>query len=239
MKAQELEIPTGAEGVFLSAVLSLPDEKLTGENVKTLVVMAHDIPFSHSKDHNNLYPFLRTLFDDHQLQTLMFDFEGCGASGGQVSEFSLDTARRNFNLILDWARDKGFAHFMLVGAGITAALCLEAMDKDTKAGFLFWPVVDLASYAKQVKGFSKRFVEQMVSYKPDTAFKSLKVPILIQYGAGEGDSPESAQVDLIKSKFNALRLDITSYAGGGVGLTAPRHRKMIAHHVDQFLHKYA
>lgn len=239
MKTQSFKIPGGKDGVELSAILSAPDDKSRENLLRTVVIMAHDIPFSHSHDHDNLYPFLRTVFDDHGYHTLMFDFESCGDSYGREEDFTLQTARDNLQAIIQWARQKRFEHIILVGAGVAAALCLEFTDKDTKMVFLFWPIVDLAAYAHSVHGIGPKLVEEMKAYKPDAALKSLKVPVLIQYGAKGDDAMESAQIDLLKTRFHALRLDITSYMDGGPGLTDPRHRKMIGHHMNQFLHKYA
>lgn len=248
MKTQIVKIPSGKSEIELSGVLSAPDEKALDDFKQTLVIMTHDIPFSHSLDHDNLYPFLRTIFDDHGLQTLMFDFESCGDSDGNEEDFTLQAARNDLQSVLKWAKDKGFEHFIFVAAGVSAALCLEITDKTTRAVFLFWPVVDIAAYAarmfaegsRSIAGriISPAMISDMNAYVPTQAMKSLKLPILIQYGAND-DAVSAEQIELIKAHFNALRIDITSYTDGGHGLLDPKHRKMASHHIRQFLHKYA
>ena len=246
MKTELVTIATQEEGEAIFAEVSQPDEKGLADIEKTLVVMAHDIPFSDSLDHDNLYPYLRTVFDDHGYHTLLFDFASCGSSGGEEENLSIESARRNLREVLNWARGKGYEKFVLVGAGIAAALCLEETDKTTKMVFLFWPVVDLALYAPHLREILKipsrkispDFLRQMEVYDPRKAMKSLKVPVLIQYGARDDDRGME-QIERIKSGFNALRIDITSYMDGGHGLLDPRHRQMMGHHIRQFLHKYA
>ncbi len=242
MRTQAVKIQNGNDADELSAVLSMPDGYIAKENRQTLIILAHDIPFGHSHDHDNLYPFLRTVFDDRGLQTLMFDFESCGGSNGDKENFTLDVARRNLQAVLTWAGQHGFNRFIFVGAGITAAICLELTDKTTKSVFLFWPVVDIAAYAKRLTDKNVKIHDamfaQMNAYNPEQAMKSLKVPVLIQYGAND-DVVGIEQIETIKTRFNALRIDITSYMDGGHGLLDPKHRKMMGHHIGQFLHKYA
>ena len=251
MKHQKIQIETDDfEGETLSGEITASDEDLLVEGDGTLVILLHDFPYSHSRDHNNLYGDLRGIFYDHGFQSLIFDFQSCGESEGYEQEFSLETARENIQRVLKWAQRRGFRKFVFVASGASAALALEFADKDTRMVFLFWPAVDLASYAKRIfydsdgkvaaKGrkIGGDLLTQMEAYDPATALKSLPVPVLIQYGA-QDDVIGPEQIDLIKKGFNALRIDITSYADGGYGLTNPRHRDMIAHHIGQFLQKYA
>lgn len=255
MKIQQVDIPTGEDGYELSGYLSAPDEALSAEMKSTLVVMVHDIPFGHIRQHNDLFGYLRNTFDEFGLNTLCFDFQSCGDSDGEEEDFTLDTARANLKDVLRWGKMRGFQTFMFVAAGAGAVPILEAASETTRAIFLFWPVVDLSSHGQRLFGTAETsitlndiamegrtigsgFVESLQNYDLRTITKSLRVPILIQYGA-QDEQGGSGHIDIIKDRFNALRIDITSYGDGGPGLTDPRHRKMIAHHTAQFLHKYA
>jgi hypothetical protein len=249
MKYHKIQIETDdLEGETLLGEITAPSEDLLTEGDRTLVLMLHDFPYSHSHDYNDLYGEIRNILDGHGFHTLMFDFQSCGESEGREEEFTLDAARENLTRVLKWARRRGFTHFIFVASGAAAALALEQSDKTTRMVLLFWPAVDLAAYAKRLfyeedgttiiaKGrrIGAGLLAQMASYNRAKALKSLRVPILIQYGTQSGNE----QVELLKQGFNALRLDITSYADGNPGLTDPRHRQMVAHHIGQFLQKYA
>jgi predicted alpha/beta-fold hydrolase len=248
MKYEKVTIDTDdLEGATLAGEISLSEDAYPKE-ADTLVIMLHDFPYSHSRDHDDLYGEIRKIFEDHEFQTLLFDFQSCGNSEGREEEFTLETARENLTRVLKWARRQGFARFVFVASGAAAALALEQSDQSTRMIFLFWPAIDLAAHAKKIfyeedgktvaaKGrrIGGDLLSQMASYDRSKIFKSLRVPVLIQYGTEGGNE----QINLLKQGFNALRLDITSYMGAGPGLTDPRHRQMIAHHIGQFLHKYA
>jgi len=218
--------------------------------VGTLVIMAHDIPFSHSRDHGDLFGWMRALLAEHGYTSLLFDFQSCGDSEGREESLNLDTARENLQRVIAWAKAAGYERFIFVGCGTTSALTLELTGENTKMVILFWPAVDLASHAQKIlyedgkvsasKGrkISGDLVAQMAAYDPAPLMKSLKVPVSIHYGdQDEAASPD--QIEFIKKNFNALRIDITSYLDGGAGLTDPRHRKMMAHHIGAYLQKYA
>lgn len=252
MKHQKFQIETDdLEGASLQAEIAMPRECLTEDVAKTLVVFLHDFPYSHSHDHNDLYGMLRDLFSERGLHTLLFDFQSCGESEGREEEFTLDAARENIRRVLKWARRQGYEEYIFVASGSAAALALEEAGKNTNSVFLFWPVVDLAAHARTLfyeedgktvaaKGrkLGGDLLLQMESYKPESALKTPSSPILIQYGA-EDDIVKSGQIDTIRKGYKGPRLDITSYADGQRGLSDPRHRQMLAHHVRAFLDKYA
>lgn len=246
MKQEKLEIDIGSGAGKLSGVLSTPDDESFFDVRHTLVVMMHDIPYSHARDHDDLFGFLRDLFDDHGYSTCVFDFESCGDSDGREEAFSLDHARENLKSVISWAQNHRFNRFIFVACGAASALCLDAAEpQSTKAVFLFWPVIDLAAHARRIfyegdqtyaKGrkIGQDLIRQMQAFDPRSVLKKLWVPVLIQYGASDDTDTEQ-----IKTGLAALRIDVTSYADGGPGLTDPRHRSMIAHHVSAFLKKYA
>jgi len=252
MRLQQVTIDTDdLEGATLMGEITAPDEQSMDDMNSTLVIMMHDFPYSHSCDHDGLFQHLRGIFDQYGLQTLTFDFESCGESEGLEEDFTLESARENLERTIRWAKRRGFEKYIFVACGAAAALALEQTDKSTRLAFLFWPAVDLAAYAgrlfyqgndKTIVAKGRRIagdlVTQMKVYDTSAIMKSLKLPILIQYGA-QDDIVGVDQIDIIKSGFNALRIDITSYGDGGYGLTDPRHRKMMEHHISQFLHKYA
>ena len=251
MKYQKVSIETDdLEGETLAAEISSADEATTKEDQNTLVLFLHDFPYGHSHAHNDFYGHLRPYFSDKNFQTLMFDFQSCGESKGRAEDFTLETARENLTRILKWAERRGFTDFIFVASGAAAALALEFSDQSTKMLFLFWPSVDLASHAQRLfyeadgitvaaKGrkIGGGLLDQMKDYDRAQTAKSLKIQVLIQYGAQ--DPYAQAQIGHIKAELDVLRIDITSYADGGSGLPDPRHREMVARHVGQFLQKYA
>lgn len=251
MKYQKVSIETDdLEGETLAAEISSTDEAQTMEDQTTLVLFLHDIPYGHSHAHNDFYGFLRAQFSDKNLQTLMFDFQSCGESEGRAEDFTLETARENLTRVLMWAKRRGFTDYIFVACGAAAALALEQGDAHTKMMFLFWPAVDLAEHAKHLfyeadgvtviargRKVGGDLLAQMEAYDRAQTAKSLKIPVLVQYGARAAGAQE--QIGHIKAELDVLRIDITSYADGDYGLPDPRHREMLAHHVGQFLQKYA
>lgn len=251
MRYQKVSIETDdLEGETLAAEISTTDDVQTKEDQTTLVLFLHDFPYAHSHAHNDFYGDLRKQFDDKNFQTLMFDFQSCGESEGREEDFTLEAARENLTRVLKWAKRRGFTDFIFVASGAAAALALEQSDQNTRMLFLFWPAVDLASHAQHLfyeadgltvtaKGrkIGGGLLEQMKGYDRAKTAKSLKIPVLVQYGAQ--DPQAQAQIGHIKAELDVLRIDITSYADGGSGLPAPHHREMITRHVGQFLQKYA
>ncbi len=235
----------------LSGEFGKPDGRGSAERESTIVIMIHDIPFSHSRDHHDLFGYVRNLIDEFGFYTLLFDFQSCGESEGREEMLTLETARENLQRVIDWAKSKGFTKLIFAGCGLGAALALEKTNKDTDMLFLFWPVVDLASHARKIfyaadgqrvaaqgRKISGDLVNRMETYNISSLMKSLKIPVLIQYGTHD-DIVGPEHIDTIKRGFNALRIDITSYEGGNHGLTDPRHRTMMGLHIRSFLEKYA
>ncbi len=254
MRLDPVFIRTGNEGYELSGYLGSPDETSTNEKAATLVIFLHDLPFGYSQEHDDFYNGLRVPFDDHGLQTLTFDFESFGESDGDAQTFTLEIARRNIQDVLHWARVKGFQKFLFVASGMATPLALETANDDTVMVFLFWPVVqpqpegtpgDRLIYfeletPQDHKNPAERaaLIEDLRKYDAGTLKKSVKFPVQIQYGAKD-PAFDPANIDVIKNHFNALRIDITSYADGKTGFPDPRHRDMAIRHVRQFLDKYA
>lgn len=251
MRYQKVSIETDdLEGDTIAAEISTNDDVQTKEDQTTLVIFLHDFPYGHSHAHNNFYSDLRKQFDDKNFQTLMFDFQSCGESEGREEDFTLETARENLARVLKWAKRRGFTDYIFVACGASAALALEQGDQNTKMLFLFWPAVDLARYAEHTfyetdgvtvaaKGrkLGGGLLEQMKAYDPARTAKTLKIPVLVQYGSQDPGAQE--QISHIKAGLKALRIDITSYTDGIPGFPDPRHRDMAFRHAGQFLEKYA
>lgn len=254
MKLEPVFIRTGNDGYELSGYLGSPDETSTNEKAATLVIFLHDLPFGYSQEHDDFYDGLRIPFDDYGLQTLSFDFESYGESDGDEETFTLETARRNIEDVLYWARVRGFEKFLFVASGGAAPLALEAANDKTAMIFLFWPVLSFnpddgdagrliyfemeATQDGKDPATRAALIKDLRKYNPAALKKSVKLPVQIQYGAKD-PTFDPANIDAIKECFNALRIDITSYADGKTGFPDPRHRDMAIQHVRQFLDKYA
>lgn len=251
MRYQKVSIETDdLEGETLAAEISTAEGAETLKDQATLVLFLHDLPYGHSHAHNDFYGHLRKHFADKNFQTLTFDFQSCGQSEGREEDFTLETARENIDRVLKWAKRRGFTDFIFVACGAAAALAIESSDQSTQMLFLFWPAVDLASYAQNLfyeadgvtvtargRKIGGGLLEHMKDYDRAKTAKSLKIPVFVQYGAQ--DPQAQSQIGYIKAELDVLRIDITSYADGNSGLPDPRHREMAFHHVGQFLQKYA
>ncbi|MCB1530725.1 MAG: alpha/beta hydrolase [Rhodospirillales bacterium] len=249
-----IEISTGTEDDHISALLSPPTEIRPDQTDLPLVVMAHHFPGT-KESHDDLFGDLEFLFNTSGLPSLRFDFRGCGQSSGRQEHFTLARAREDFDLVLHWAKKKGYKNIILVGEGLGARLALEKTGDNTMMLLLFWPLIDLPDYAKRHFDTENLFktdgsadfimidrnkigmhmIGEMLD-SPPFVFPKLEIPVLIQHGAQDTVVPVE-QLDLLKG-MEARRLDITTYQDGGHGLPDPRHRKMIFFHIGQFLEKY-
>lgn len=238
MADKQIEIAADGGKSYLSGTYSMPGTLTRYAGAQTLVLMVHGFP-GHREMHNNLFGDCEALFNQYGLHTLRFDFRGCGRSEGNADSLTLDSAMADLNLVLDWAGHQAFENIILIGEGTGAYLCLNAVRPMVKMLMLFWPVADLALYAKGPAGkLLPDGLKTQMEAKGDPTFTPLNIPVLIQYGVQDkAILPDHA--DIIKDRVKARRIDITSYQDGGAGLPDLRHRQMIFFHIGQFLEKYA
>lgn len=256
--SETCEIPVGAQGEYVSALVSKAesDNEDTSRD-KTLVIMSHDFPGARDA-HEDLYGDLEFLFNQSGFSTIRFDFRGCGASEGQEGKFNLSSALEDFRAVLDWADKQEFEKLIYVGEGLGASIAMQLINDDVIMLMLFWPVVDLPAYARtcfEGENFVDDFdltgyieiggnkiglslISEMLDADPRQYYKDLKIPVLIQYGVQDDTNP-ALDADLLKDNLKARRIDVTSYQDGNRGLTDDRHRKMVFFHIGQFIEKYA
>ncbi len=76
------------------------------------------------------------------LNTLLFDFSGCGESEGRWEDISLSGQIADLGAVVDWCRREGFGDIILNGRsfGGTTALCYAASDAEI-TGICTWAAV--------------------------------------------------------------------------------------------------
>ncbi len=240
----------------LAAVLSEPEKTLSSIKNDRLVIMVHGFPGD--KDaHGDFFGFLNNIFDAQAIPTLRFDFHGCGQSTGRTQDFSLSSAQHDLQGVFSWAEKEGYSRIIVVGEGLGAWLTLANMTKNIEMMFLFWPVMNPAAFGQSnfpmpgieklsdlsgFKVFSERNIGlRLIKELSETKIPvvpELNIPVMVQHGVQDDIVPVD-QLDILKEKIIAPRLDLTSYQDGEHGLTDPRHRQMIAYHMGQFLERYA
>lgn len=235
-------------------------EKKTAAPLPPLAIMAHDLPFGTMRDHEDLFGRIENLLTDMGLHTLRFDFRGCGGSAPPPGDLpTLGSASLDLGAALEWGKKQGHTQFVLIAEGLSASLVLPRMADDSViAAILLWPVLDpkqmaierfgadpeMAAPAPDIamtvhdKKISARLVYEMVRTDLSAIMKKIATPLLIQQGDNDTESP-AGQLDIARKMLRTKRLDITTYAGAGRGLTDQRHRKYMLYHIQQFVEKYA
>lgn len=224
-----------------------------------LAIMIHDLPFGTMRDHEDLFGRIENLLTDMGICSVRFDFRGCGGSdpppGGLLS---LGSASADLAAVMAWGQAIGHTRFILIAEGLSASLCLPRIDESVTAAILLWPVLDPRQMAVAHFGADPdmsapgpaetlmaggrpvglRLIYEMVRTDLRPYMKKIVVPLLIQQGDQDADAPPG-QLDIARKGLRTKRLDITTYAGAGRGLTDPRHRKYMLYHIQQFLEKFS
>lgn len=253
--ADNPDITVGPNDQFLSVVHNTPAPG-TIRDQKKLIVMVHGFPGADKSGHGKLFEDLGQMFSAAGFHSLAFDFRGCGASEGQQEEFSLSTAEKDLEAVLGWAHTKGFEKIIYVAEGLGCASVLKKVNDSTALIFLFWPILDLKSYAEthwsgelqhsaahgpHITFHDNRIGEPLIKEMKETDMRpylsDLQVPLLMQYGEMD-DVVGSAQIDFFRENTKGKRLDITGYQDGTHGLTNERHRQMVLYHIGQFFGKF-
>lgn len=223
-----------------------------------LAIMAHNLPFGTMHAHEDLFGRIENLFVEMGISTLRFDFRGCGESdappGGGLT---LGSASADLGAAMAWGAKHGYSRFLFVAEGLAASLCLPRIDETVSAAVLLWPVLDpkqmaverfdahpdmespgagatVTLYGKKV---SRQLIYEMVRTDLRPFMKKIKIPLLIQQGDQDEEIPQG-QLDIARRSFRTPRIDITTYAGAGHGLTDSRHRKYMLYHIQQFIEKF-
>ncbi|MCB1563289.1 MAG: hypothetical protein KDJ75_06920 [Alphaproteobacteria bacterium] len=245
------------DGEALSMLYGYPTESLTDELEKTLVIMLHDFP-GDKAGADNLYVKLESMFLGKGLHTLRFDFRGCGESGGLEENFTFKSACEDVQSVLEWAKEKkGYDRFILVAEGFGASVGIASMQETILFQILMWPILDFFQMAENVfhaSGFEKKaggkefitledhkigraLVEELVEADLEPFFETVEVPTLIMHGVEDKISPVE-QLEIVRTRFQSPRIEITTFHDGEHGLAKPAHRKVMFYHVMQFIEKY-
>lgn len=222
---------------------------------KTLVVMIHGFP-GHKAARNDVFGELEFHLAKDDFHTLRFDFRGCGESEGKSEDFTLKTAVEDMASVLSWARSFGYERFFYIGEGLGATIALLSLNASVRGAVLLWPVLDprltgmkdlMAAAGDKEREFviwrdtkiGLPFIKEIKSFNPMRKLRNLKVPLLIQQGdADEEVSPRQMEM-LRRHARSARRIEMTTYEGGGHGLSGLNERQTMIYHVRQFLKRYA
>lgn len=240
----------------IAAVLNEPEKTIVSKKKeeKYLAIMVHGFPSSRDA-HDDFFGEMASIFEEFAIPSLRFDFHGCGQSEGRTRDFSLSSAQHDLGVILRWAKSHGYKNLIMIGEGLGAWLTLASLTNDVKMLLLYWPVMNPAEYA------AKLFPVEDIEDLDDSAYLTfdgvnvgvrlikelhettvpvvpeLDIPVMVQHGV-QDDVVPIEQLEILKEKIVAPRVDLTSYQDGGHGLLDPRHREMIEFHIGQFLERY-
>lgn len=237
-RKKEVNISDSLARDYVAGILSTPTSWVPGTRQPTLALMMHGFPGNRGSHHGFLES-LEPVFAEKGVSTFRFDFRGCGESQGEKSLFSLNRAAEDIDLVLNWAHRQGFKKFIFVAEGLGARIALTRINLDVLMLFLFWPVLDSPDYARRVPGISPEDNKTLIELQDDPPLPTqlLEIPIQVHYGAAD-DIVSRQNIDILKERLKAPRLDITLYQDGSHGLPAPAHRQMAAVHVGLFLEKF-
>ncbi len=215
---------------------------------KPLIIMLHSFPGGHKASQNDLFGDLEHKLSQGGLDTLRFDFRGCGESEGKSEHFTLERAKDDLQAILKWARKSGFNRFIYIGEGLGATVALQNANAQVRALVLLWPALSPkdtfvgqfspdSQYENHKVG--RALLEEIRKFDPVGVLRDLKVPLLIQHGQADQKFP-IGQLDLLRRHaYNTPRIEMTTYDNGEPGLEKLNERETMYYHIQQFLTRYA
>ena len=251
-EAITIQVPNGDK---ISAVIGRPNERLTKIADKTLIIMIHGYP-STKDNHNNLFGGVADLLVAQGLQTVRFDFRGCGQSEGAKDAFTVETATDDLQNILKWARAQGYSRFGIIAEGLGASLAFANIDPSMSFIILAWPILDPAKVyetlleedikkaggsnvtAENAKIVTSKFMESLRDWNFSESIEKADVPLLVFHGLQDKLVPIT-QLELLRTHFKGPRADITTFDDGGHGLIDIPHRRMMHYHIKNFADRYA
>lgn len=248
IQVSETEAITALHGLYESEAI------LNHEDI--LIIMVHGFP-GHKTGNNDLYGDLEFMLVEKGFNTLRFDFRGCGESTGKQEDFSLSSALDDFRNILQWTKGKKYKRLIYIGEGLGAALAVMNVELNVQAMIFLWPLLDLKNFYESnfaalemgAEAIKKSYVEfeghkygfgllqELKQASLANKFKDVYMPTLIMHGARDESIPVS-HLDVARDHSNARRMEITVFHDGEHGLQKLNHRKMMFHHITQFIEKY-
>lgn len=214
-------------------------------NGKPLTILLHGYPGDKSY-HGGLFATVAAALAIDGMDTVRFDFKGCGESGGKPEEFSFATASEDISSVLDWAQESGYGSFFFIAEGLGAPAALMNMPSSLKGMALLWPALDprhtrtireaLNAPASRI---SPALLRDVAAYNPLQALRNIDLPLLVQHGDADDEIPP-IQLELLRRYATSdRRIEVTTYEGGTHGLPQPSHRKTALLHIRRFIARYA
>ncbi|MCB9988252.1 MAG: alpha/beta fold hydrolase [Rhodospirillales bacterium] len=252
-------IPVGIGQRLFSRYTVAPHTATKDPADKTLAILAHGFPGGHIECHGHIFADLENICHNRKIDTLCFDFRGCGDSDGQSEDFTLTAARQDFQTVLNWAKKQGYHKFFYIGEGLGAAIALMNADENLKGLVMLWPLLDFRKtvfrdffdavqtpVSRQNQSITMEgykvglpLLNELLTTTIAPFLEKIRAPILIQHGDADTAAPIT-QLDLLRRHTQkSRRVDITSYEKGEHGLPLIGERRMIFHHVEQFLKTYS
>ena len=196
------------------------------------------------------------LLVEQGLQTVRFDFRGCGQSEGSKENFTVETASEDLQNMFKWARAQGYERFGIIAEGLGATLAFSNLDKDVSFIVLAWPLLDpnmvydsllqedlrkvdhTNTNGEHAKIVTSKFLASLKNKDFKDAISSVNVPMLVFHGQKDKLVPIS-QLELLRQHFKGPRVEITTFEDGGHGLIDISHRRMMHYHIKCFSDRYA
>lgn len=225
---------------------------------KVLVVLIHGFPNRDLHSHNNLFALLQDKLAKENLDSLSFDFRGCGKSDGKAVDFNFQTAREDLRAIYSWAKESGYHSLVIIAEGFGASAAIIELPSECKALVLLWPMLDpnhtylhehinrckdpnvkqkgYIEIEKQKIGLT--FLKQLETCDLTQYIDAINIPILIHHGLLDDVIPIEQLALIREHVINSKRIEITTYDTGAHGLLAPNERETMFYHIKQFLLKY-
>lgn len=246
---------TGPAGQEIAASMLRHNNPDVPETGRTLILMSHSFP-GHKSARGDFFGDMELALSAKGLDTLRFDYRGCGESDGREENFTIASACDDYQSVLDWARREGYSQFVVLAEGLGATISILNIGLDVKALAMLWPVLEPKTYFKNYlskavpdpegKAFStldshrlgKDFLKEIENLDIVHALKDVYCPALIMHGAEDEILP-TAQLELARGFIPARRIEITIFHDGAHGLPLPSHRKAMQYHIQQFVQKYA
>lgn len=222
-----------------------------------LIIMLHGFP-GNKDGQSDVFNDLSFLLKDKGFHCLSVDLRGCGESDGRQEDFTIEHARTDLKVILEWAKDQGYKKFMFVGEGLGATIPLMDPAEEVLTYVMLWPVLDFSYTAKTVfkadeikdewkkAGYILRekdrigldFLKELCEIDVEEMLSHVTRPLLVMHGAADKVSPID-RLDYLRGYVNSKRVEITTFQDGTHGLPALNHRKAMHFHILQFIEKYA
>lgn len=248
--ASNFFIASGSEDQMINAIHQGGEKKNSKNKAdrsgkKVLAIMLHGYPGNKS-GHGDLFGTLASELAAEYIDTIRFDYRGCGESGGRPESFSFASASNDVTSVLGWAKESGYNAFFFIAEGLGAPIALMNIPKNLRGMMFLWPALDprhtrtlRQALSESASRVSPSLLKDIVGYNPPQALQHIDLPLLVQHG-DEDEEISPIQLELLRRHATSdRRIELTTYEGGTHGLPEPNHREAACLHIARFIRRYA